>query len=108
MESGHVDPILRTGDKIIVDKAPSIILDGEGVVRQGPVKWDPGLTVDQAVQRSGGYTKVAAKGSVTVWWIDDKGKKQTKDLKEEEIYTYVLKADDHVTIPKRIMGSSIP
>jgi protein involved in polysaccharide export with SLBB domain len=108
MESGHVDPILRTGDKIIVDKAPSIILDGEGVVRQGPVKWEPGLTVDQAVQRSGGYTKVAAKGSVTVWWIDDKGKKQTKDLKEEEIYTYVLKADDHVTIPKRIMGSSIP
>ena len=103
MYKGNIDPILRDGDKIIVDKAASIYLDGEGVVRQGPVKWEPGLTVDQAVQRSGGYTKVAAKGSVRVWWIDDKAKEGHKDLKEAEIYTYKLKENDHITVPKRLI-----
>ena len=61
-----LDVLLRDGDAIVVDRLVSTIrVDGE-VLRPAILSYRPGLTVEDYIRQSGGYTNRAWRGKVRV------------------------------------------
>lgn len=88
----HNHPI-KTGDTLIVPKAPQFYIYGE-VLRPGIYKLEHGMTMSRAISTGGGLTP---KG--TEWW--PVVKRRSPDGKEEEIDVEgddLLQADDVVYI----------
>ena len=65
-DKANLDPLLRDGDVIRVDRlVPSVRVDGE-VLRPGIIAYTPGLKVEDYIERAGGYSNRAWKGRVRV------------------------------------------
>ena len=62
----HLDPLLRDGDIVRVERlVPSIRVDGE-VHRPGILAYKPGLTVRNYIEQAGGFNERAWEGKMRV------------------------------------------
>jgi protein involved in polysaccharide export with SLBB domain len=65
-KSPELDPILITGDMVVVDvQSATVRVDGE-VVRPGLIQYNSKLTARDYVERAGGYSERAETGKVLV------------------------------------------
>jgi polysaccharide export outer membrane protein len=87
--------ILQSGDTIFVPRAAQVYVLG-AVARPGGVRYEPGMTVLQALTLAGGVTARGSEGRVKVIRIVD-GKKVEKKVKP----TDELQPEDRLEVPER-------
>jgi polysaccharide export outer membrane protein len=87
--------ILESGDTVFVLRAAQVYVLG-AVARPGGFRYEPGMTVLQALTLAGGVTARGSEGRTKVIRIVD-GKKVEKKVKP----TDVLEAEDRLEVPER-------
>jgi polysaccharide export outer membrane protein len=87
--------ILQSGDTIFVPRAAQVYVVG-AVARPGGFRYEPGMTVLQALTLAGGVTARGSEGRTRVIRIVD-GKKVRKKVKP----TDVLQPEDRLEVPER-------
>ena len=97
MQSGNPERniALRAGDTVYFPKAAQVYVMGS-VARPGPIRFQEGMTVLQALTLAGGVTERGSQGRTKVVRIVD-GKKVEKKLKATE---FVL-PEDTLVVPER-------
>lgn len=105
MDSG-VDPQIEAGETVYVRQGQFVFVTGE-VATKGQVRWLPGLTVSQAIAKSGGMTTKGKLGTIrrrvdapngTFTTIELKGNKVTLDT--------VLQPNDELIIARKFWGGN--
>jgi polysaccharide export outer membrane protein len=86
---------LRDGDTIFVPRAERIFVVGH-VRNTGPVVYEEGMTVFEAIAAAGGITEKGSNSRIEIVRIQD-GKRKTIDAKQ----TDVLKPGDQVNVRTR-------
>jgi protein involved in polysaccharide export with SLBB domain len=54
------DVVLQDGDVIYVPKRPTLVMVAGAVENQGPIRWQEGLTAQDAIQQAGGLSRDSA------------------------------------------------
>jgi len=89
------DIILRSGDTVFVPRAAQVYVLG-AVGRPGAFRYEPGMTVLQALTMAGGVTARGSEGRTKVIRIVD-GKKVEKKVKPAD----TLEPEDRLEVPER-------
>jgi polysaccharide export outer membrane protein len=89
------DVLLQSGDTIYVPRAAQVYVTG-AVARPGAFRYEPGMTVLQALTLAGGVTARGSEGRTKVIRIED-GEKSEHKVKP----TDVLQPEDRLEVPER-------
>jgi polysaccharide export outer membrane protein len=89
------DVLLQSGDTIFVPRAAQVYVTG-AVARPGGFRYEPGMTVLQALTLAGGVTARGSEGRTKVIRIED-GEKTEQKVKP----TDVLQPEDRLEVPER-------
>jgi polysaccharide export outer membrane protein len=89
------DVLLQSGDTIYVPRAAQVYVTG-AVARPGGFRYEPGMTVLQALTLAGGVTARGSEGRTKVIRIED-GEKTERKVKP----TDVLQPEDRLEVPER-------
>ncbi len=89
------DVLLQAGDTIFVPRAAQVYVTG-AVIRPGAFRYEPGMTVLQALTLAGGVAARGSEGGTRVVRIVD-GKKVKRKVKP----TDVLQPEDRLEVPER-------
>jgi polysaccharide export outer membrane protein len=89
------DVLLQSGDTIFVPRAAQIYVTG-AVARPGVLRYQPGMTVLQALTLAGGVTPRGSEGRAKVIRIED-GEKVEHKVKPAD----VLQPEDRLEVPER-------
>ena len=89
------DVLLEAGDTIFVPRAAQVYVTG-AVIRPGAFRYEPGMTVLQALTLAGGVAARGSEGGTRVVRIVD-GKKVKRKVKP----TDVLQPEDRLEVPER-------
>ncbi len=90
-----MDVVLQSGDTIFVPRAAQVYVTG-AVARPGTFRYEPGMTVLQALTLAGGVSARGSEGRTKVIRIED-GKKTERKVKP----TDVLEPEDRLEVPER-------
>jgi polysaccharide export outer membrane protein len=93
--AADTDVLLESGDTIFVPRAAQIYVTG-AVARPGVLRYEPGMTVLQALTLAGGVTARGSEGRTKVIRIED-GEKVERKVKP----TDVLQPEDRLEVPER-------
>jgi polysaccharide export outer membrane protein len=93
--AADTDILLQSGDTIFVPRAAQIYVTG-AVARPGVLRYEPGMTVLQALTLAGGVTPRGSEGRTKVIRIED-GRKIERKVKP----TDVLQPEDRLEVPER-------
>jgi polysaccharide biosynthesis/export protein len=95
--------VLKDGDVINVPKANEVLVTGN-VGKPGPIKYEDGMTILQAVTLAGGTTLAASPRSTYVLRKGEKGDEKIEvrldKVQEGKINDFALKADDVIVVPE--------
>lgn len=86
---------VRDGDRIIVNRARQVYIDGY-VSRPGGYTIEPGTTLRQALSLAGGVTELGAVNRVRVL-------RDGERVEDVELDTTIIQPGDTITVPKRFM-----
>ena len=89
------DVLLQAGDTIFVPRAAQVYVTG-AVMRPGAFRYEPGMTVLQALTLSGGVAARGSEGGTRVVRIVD-GKKVKHKVKPMDL----LQPEDRLEVPER-------
>ena len=89
------DVMLRSGDTIFVPRAPQVYVTG-AVARAGTFRYEPGMTVLQALTLAGGITPRGSEGRTKVIRIEN-GEKTERKVEP----TDALQPEDRLEVPER-------
>jgi polysaccharide export outer membrane protein len=96
--SGVVDPVIQAGDAVRVEEGQLVWLGGE-VTKEGAVVWTNGLTVSEALIRSGGPTEMAKLRGAYVLRDDEKIPVNLKRIKDGRSPDLAMQPDDRLYVP---------
>jgi protein involved in polysaccharide export with SLBB domain len=96
------DVTVADGDVITVETAPFFYVNGEVKKSTSEYKWEPTMTLQQAIALAGGLTDQGALNRVTVKRKNAAGKFERLKL-EKDFLSTPIKPQDVITVPKKWM-----
>jgi len=102
------DVVLRSGDALVIPKAPNFVLVSGAVYDETAVTYRPGRSAKWYLSQAGGPTQLADKGSIFVIRADGSivGGKSSNGLFTGSALGAALRPGDMVVVPEKATGQN--